>query len=92
MGSVNEGGFIDVEVLGWPINRWVEADMQIGGGVRIVFQTVPGKRYQVERSLSLPGTWQILDRDLIGDGGVRSVIDSSSPSELRQFYRVRLQP
>ncbi len=59
-----------------------------GGGVSLEFATVAGVEYALEYTDGLGGSWNTA-ATLTGDGGVRTMSDSS-PSPKVRFYRVRM--
>lgn len=64
----------------------------IGNNVVLEFPTVSGRRYRVDRATNLPPVWQMLEQDVTGNNGIRSVVHTNGVMVGRQFYRVQLQP
>jgi hypothetical protein len=53
-------------------------------------QTLPGRSYQLERSIDLaPGSWQTVGPVVAGDGSLVPFADSTPSASGRAFYRVR---
>jgi len=62
-------------------------------GVRVGFPSLPGRRYQLERSLALnPPDWQPVGPELEGLGTEAFATDDVVAGERQAFYRVRLLP
>lgn len=61
--------------------------------VRLTFASVPGKRYQIERSGTvLPGSWSPATGTLEADGAKTTASLASPPTTGDVYYRVRLVP
>ncbi len=58
----------------------------------IIFPTILGHHYRVERADSLPAAWTPIADDLAGTGGLLEVTDPFAPDRPTRFYRVRLLP
>lgn len=61
----------------------------VGNTIRILFPTVLGKHYRVEKAVSSqPGTWSVVAPSINGTGGLVQVDDSINPAS--GLYRVLL--
>ena len=59
--------------------------------VLIRFPTVPGRLYRLERTESLnAGLWQTASQTILGDGGVRLLVDPAGANHISRFYRLRV--
>ncbi len=63
-------------------------------GVHVMFPTSLDRFYQIEFTADLAsGSWQVLDADLPGTGGIYEVIDAIAPGvPTNRFYRVKAGP
>jgi len=62
-------------------------------GYEIMFTTVPGKQYRVERTDALPAmTWTSVADDVSASGVTLTVVDDSAVSMSQRFYRVTVVP
>jgi hypothetical protein len=68
--------------------RWTTLPAQ---GLAVSWLSATGKKYAVDRAPQLGGPWTPVASSLLGDGQVRTWIDSAASGQT-QFYRVRLQP
>ena len=64
-------------------------DLAIGAAVKIKWQSVAGKTYQVQSSYDL-ATWTSFGSPIPGDGTIKSVFDSADEDD-EKFYRVEIQ-
>jgi len=64
-----------------------------GTGVRVRFPSLPGRRYQLERSFELnPPAWIPIGQEVEGAGLEAFVEDEAVAEENQAFYRIRLIP
>lgn len=69
-------------------SRLVTTGAMAGGGFQITLETVAGKSYRVERSDSLPGSWETVALHVEGTGSPVQVLVPVTLSNPRQFFRV----
>jgi hypothetical protein len=63
-------------------------DLQITNAVKLKWQSVAGKTYQVQASYDL-SAWSNFGSSIQGDGAIKSVFDSAD-SDAKRFYRVQI--
>lgn len=62
-------------------------------GIVIIFPSVSGKLYRLERSDSLVGgSWTTVEDDIAGTGAEIQVADTPVSLPLKRFYRIVVAP
>jgi hypothetical protein len=65
----------------------------VGAGFQLQFSSVSGRHYRLEASSDLSGApWVTVTPDVIGTGGVVSLIETNGLEFTKRFYRITLQP
>jgi hypothetical protein len=63
----------------------------LGGRFSLRWPSVVGRRYRLERSLTLPVTWQTLMEDIAGTGGTLTFTETNLLKAQECVYRLELQ-
>ena len=64
----------------------------VAGGTAIDFRSLPGRRYSLQSSESIDGSWETLTPQTTGDGTLRRLLDSRPGSSAQRYYRVGVLP
>ena len=60
---------------------------KVGPDIRLRFNTVLGRTYQVESKDEITGLWNVLSNNITGDGSAKQALDTGAASLPRRFYR-----
>lgn len=89
-GTVDLGAF---EFRTSDVPLVISAPRNILGGVALEWQSVRGRTYSVERctTLGMHPSFVSVQRNIIGQDGMTSFLDTNSPPAEQVFYRLRMQ-
>ena len=60
---------------------------KVGPDIRLRFNTVLGRTYQVESEDEITGPWSVLSNNITGEGSSVQALDSGAATLPRRFYR-----
>jgi hypothetical protein len=68
-------------------NLRITAMAKAGDDIRLRFNTVRGRTYQVASENAISGPWTVLSNDITGDGSSKQALDARAANLPDRFYR-----
>jgi CSLREA domain-containing protein len=90
IANADSGDGSDIGAYEADPNLRIMAIEKVGSDIRLRFNTVLGRTYQVESEDNLDNSWTVLTTNIIGDGSSVQAIDAGAANLPKRFYRAVL--